>query len=195
MEPESFNRTRQARRRKRFKIPTPDNLANVALFYLSRFAASEESLRRVLENRIRRAAMVNADFAANTATQEKLRHVIGSIIGQHRKSGVLNDAAFAEMKVNSLRRAGRSQRRIAQQLHSKGVAPEIIEKALKPDDDENADVAEHKAALAFARRRTLGPFRKKAASFEQLRKDMATMARAGFSYDMARQVLDGDGDE
>jgi regulatory protein len=193
--------TFRQRKGKRIKIPTPTYLANVALYYLSRFAASEASLRRVLENRVRRAAMANPEFAADAAARETAQKAIDAIVAQHVKSGVVNDSAFAEMKVRGLRRAGRSQRRITQQLQHKGIAADVIARALQPEDDRNPEDIEKQSALAFARRRKLGPFRKEEASketkalFDQRRKDLASMARAGFSCDIARQVLGGDVEE
>jgi SOS response regulatory protein OraA/RecX len=58
--------------RRTFKKPTPERLANAALYYLSRYAASEASLRRVLENRVRRAAMRDEAFAADREAQAAL---------------------------------------------------------------------------------------------------------------------------
>jgi regulatory protein len=186
--------------KKRIKIPKPENLANSALYYLSRFAASEESLRRVLQNRIRRAALAHPDFAADKNAQKTLASAIDAIVAQHKKSGALNDEAFAAMKVRSLRREGRSKRRIEMQLRQKGVAAEIIESALEPDE-ETGD-PERKAALAFAKKRKLGPYRPpalienhkedKKQEATQRRKDYATMARAGFSYDTSRATLGGE---
>ena len=178
-------------RRKRIKVPTAEYLANVALYYLSRFAASEASLRRVLENRLRRAAMVHEAFTADKTAQETLHRAIDAIVAQHKKTGVLDDVAYAAMKVRGLRRSGRSARRITQQLQQKGVAAGIISAALKPGDEENGEDAERKAALAFARRRGLGPFRKSQKDLPENigRKDFAAMARAGFSYDIMRDVL------
>jgi regulatory protein len=184
--------------RKRIRIPTPEYLANVALYYLSRFATSEASLRRVLKNRLKRAAIAHEAFAADAAAQETLRRVIDSLVEQHRKTGVLNDAAYAAMKTGSMRRSGRSARRITQHLQQKGIAPEIIERTLKPQDEDDTGDAESKAALAFARRRKLGLFRKDGVNpknllpHEQRRKDFATMARAGFAYDTARDILGGE---
>jgi regulatory protein len=185
------------RPRKRIKVPTPDYLANVALHYLSRFAASEASLRRVLENRVRRAKRTHESLAADAARLEELHRAIGAIIEKHKKSGVLNDAAYAVMKVNSLRRAGRGARRIAQQLQQKGVATDIIASALAAGDGEAPDGAERAAALVFARRRGLGPFRKtqKVMPENMRQKDYAAMARAGFSYDISRDVLGGEAEE
>lgn len=184
------------KKRRRVKVPTPDYLANVALYYLSRFAASEADLRRVLDNRLRRAAMVYPDFAEDKTLQQTLRAAIDSIVEQHKKSGILNDAAFAQMKANALRRAGRSARRITQQLQQRGVEAELVEAALCAADEGNSEESELNAAVALARRRGLGAFRKtggaKAAGTDQRRKDFATLARAGFSYDTARKVLESE---
>lgn len=190
--------TRARPRKKRIRIPTPDHLANVALYYLSRYAASEASLRRVLENRLRRAAMAHPDFGADHPAQESLRRSIDKIVAQHKKSGAINDEAFASMKVHNLRRAGKSSRRIAQQLHAKGIAPATVESALRPDDDATPQEADLAAAQAFAKRKGLGHYRRpstgtqKHTPEELKRKDAATLARAGFGFDIIRIVLDSD---
>ena len=42
----------------------------------------------------------------------------------------------------------------------------------------------------MARRRRLGPYRPAEARKDQRLRDLATMARAGFAYDVARKVVD-----
>lgn len=169
-------------------------MANAALFYLSRFAASEHSLRRVLENRLRRTALRNPDFAANTELQQSLQQVIEALIERHKKSGVLNDVAFAETKVRSMRRAGRSSRDIKMRLvKGSGVAAPIVDTVLGQDEDAgDAETAELQAALKLAKRRKMGAFAASPADFEQQRKNFATMARAGFGFDVIKKVLGGD---
>ena len=178
------------------KIPTPQNLANVALHYLGRYAASEASLRRVLTNRLRRVTMQNPEFASDVGRQKQLYSAIETIIAAHTKTGVLDDAAFSETKVNSLRRQGRSRRGIEQKLKIKGIAQEKITAALElHNDGADPQEVELKAALALARRRKLGPFRKTAADPDLTRKEFATLARAGFSSDIARRVLKAEAPE
>ena len=48
------------------------------------------------------------------------------------------------------------------------------------------------AALAFARRRRLGPFRTTASRAEHREKDLAKLARQGFAYETARRIIDAD---
>ncbi|MDR3425471.1 MAG: regulatory protein RecX [Alphaproteobacteria bacterium] len=175
------------------KPPTPQSLANAALQYLGRFAASEASLRRVLENRLRRAALRNPAFAADAAAQKALREAIEHIVEAHKRNGVIDDAAFAETKINSLRRQGRSRRAIEQKLAAKGLVKGIVATALdRHADGATAEEVEFKAALALARRRRLGPFGKTTPDETRRRKEFATLARAGFSSTIARRVLQAD---
>jgi len=173
---------------KKIKIPTKDNLANVALFYLSRFAASEESLRKVLANRVRRAAMAHTEFAEDKAAQAKLYAAIDEIVEQHKLSGVINDAEFARIKTNSMRRSGRSSRDISQRLRHKGVAGELIDNSLSQEDGGSDDM---KAALIFAKKRRIPALLQKGITLEQKRKEFAAFARAGFSYDISKKILGG----
>jgi regulatory protein len=180
------------------KIPTPERLRNAALFYLSRYAASEASLRRVLLNRLSRAARAHPAFKADHETQAKLRAAIEEIIEAHKKTGAVNDAAIAEMKVASLRRSGRSEKFIRQKLNRRGLHKAIVSKALDEHDgrgnEGDNEAAETKAALAYAKRRRLGPFRapdRKAdrKKDDSAKKDFAALARAGFSIDIIRKIL------
>jgi regulatory protein len=172
------------------KIPTPQNLANVALHYLERYAASEASLRRVLDNRLRRAMMDHPDFAADDERKASLRSAIETIIEKHKRTGTLDDAAFAALKVSSLRRQGRSQRAIQQKLGLKGIKSDLVAKAITQEADGlEPQEAELKAAMTFIKRRKIGPFRKGVADDDKKRKEFATLARAGFSSDIVRRVL------
>jgi regulatory protein len=197
--------------RRTIALPTPEKLKNAALFYLSRYAASASSLRRVLRNRLRRAAMAHPDFAADRERQAELRDVIERIIATHEKTGAVNDAAYAEMKVAGLRRSGRSGRFIRQKLAERGIAAALAQSALSEHDgDADGEEAEIKAALACAKRRRLGPFRKKAKEagkgrtgdkenreedMKNARKDFATLARAGFSAAIIRKILKASADD
>jgi hypothetical protein len=57
-------------------IPTAESLSKEATSYLCRFAASEHYLRRVLQNRLRRAVLGNPSFAEDQAAQKNLHAAI-----------------------------------------------------------------------------------------------------------------------
>jgi len=177
--------------------PTPERLANGALAYLARYAASEAGLRRVLQNKIRRYNLKDPVFAADAAAQATCAAAIETIVEKHKRLGVLNDAAFAEMKVHSMRRAGKSARRITQSLAQKGVAAPLIEQALTGEEGKDPAQEEEEAARSFAKKRGLGVYRKGGASADRavVNKEIASMARAGFSFDMIQKVLGAEPEE
>ncbi len=185
--------------RRPLKKPTPERLANIALYYLARYAATESSLRRVLENRVRRAAMQDATFAVDREAQDALAQAIDRLVEQHKASGVINDEAFAAMKVGSLRRAGRSARRITQTLAVKGIKVEATQRALDSYEQDEGDDQEMKAAIQFAKKKKMGrfappppPATESALVAKRKNKEVAVMARAGFSFDVIRKVLNAD---
>jgi regulatory protein len=104
---------------------------------------------------------------------------------RYQKSGLLDDAAYAAGRVQSLHRRGGSLQAIRARLAAKGVAASDVAEAVSglraaaPDPDLGA-------ACAFARRRRLGPYRRVAA--DQVR-ELGAFARAGFNRRVAEAVL------
>ncbi|MBM3534482.1 MAG: RecX family transcriptional regulator [Alphaproteobacteria bacterium] len=169
-----------ATRRKPPRKVTQPSLERAALAYLERFAASTESLRRVLLRKIERSARVHdIDRAEASAWVEAL-------IERYLRSGLLDDRAYAEARTASLRRQGRSARAIADRLAQKGVGRKAIADALAPTRIERDELD---AAARLARRRRIGPFRPEAERREHRERDLATLGRAGFAFETARKVV------
>lgn len=190
--PRNDRQKREAQKRgpKPVKKATAQYLENAALYYLGRFSASSGHLRRLLVQRVDRSAKAHGtDPVAG-------RDMVDKLIARFLSSGLLDDAAFAAGKARSLRRRGASRSVIAQKLRAKSVAPDRIDDAVNAADRdaiEDGEDAELNAAWRLARRKRVGPYRKKQADRAELRaKDMAALARGGFSYDVARRVIDAD---
>ena len=60
---------------------------------------------------------------------------------------------------------------------------------------ETEEEPERSAATRLARKRRLGPYRPVAARRDNREKDLAALARAGFSYDVALSVIDAEDPE
>jgi regulatory protein len=159
-------------------------LEKSALFYLERYAASSEQLRRVLLHRVKRAEMLGAEAAEAEAARGHIERLIARFLA----SGLLDDRRFAEAQAQSLQRRGTSRRRIRQRLAAKGVDRDFVDDALETMEPEG-DTSELAAACVLVRRRRLGPYRPTGKRAEFRQKDLATLARAGFSLDVARRVL------
>jgi regulatory protein len=174
-------RHRQRRQRGPRKA-TPRYLEKAALFYLERYAAPAEHLRRLLLAKVARSARVHqTDAEAGAAAVDEL-------IVRLTRAGLLDDAAYAMSRARSLARRGASARGIRSRLLHKGVAPELIDQALA-GLAETAGEPELAAALTFARRRRLGPYRA-AARAERRERDLAALGRQGFDLALARRVID-----
>ena len=102
-------------------------------------------------------------------------------------SGLVTIAAFAAQMAESLLQRGVSSGGVRARLAQKGVASAHVTAALAALGPRGArDVA---AACALVRRRRLGPLRTPAGREAYRERDLGTLARAGFSLDIARRVL------
>jgi regulatory protein len=167
------------------KKATATHLGNVALWYLQRFAASADSLRKVLMRRVEKSAR------AHGTDREEGAAFVEDIITRFRASGLLDDRVYAEGRTRSLHRRGISTRAIRARLAAKGVGADDIDAALKAlrDETPEPDLA---AAIAYARRRRLGPWRQGDDREDRRERDLAVLARQGFGYDTARRVIEAE---
>lgn len=166
-------------------------LQNAAMAYLSRFASSSENLRRIMLRRI------NKSCAYHGEEPEQYIPLLDEMIERYLESGLLDDKAYARGVAISQRRRGSSRRMITAKLKQKGLTYDQIETALEQanaelmdefDDNPHGLSAEAMAAMQFARRRRIGPYRRKDRK-EYRQKDLAALGRAGFNYETARQVI------
>jgi regulatory protein len=166
---------------------TAKYLQNAAAFYLERYPSSAEGLRRVLNRRVAKAKMLDAPIMDN------VQQAIEVVVAKFVDAGVIDDKAFAQTKARSLHRRGTSSRLTRQKLKMAGVDGDTLDEAMEGLDVE-LDVTpaqrEQRAAAALARRRRLGPYRPAEDRKDHRVKDLATMARAGFAYDVAKKVID-----
>lgn len=168
--------------RKPPKKITPDYLYNAGLAYLQRFPASTGYFRTVMMRKVDRSCRhhTQQDRAACAA-------MVDDVIGKFHTQGLLNDEAYLRGMVNSLRRRGASSMGIKSKLAAKSLSADVVAQALSQHaDDTGAD--DLGAALILARRKKIGAFRPPSKEFNR-DKELATLARAGFSYDTAEKAL------
>lgn len=163
---------------------SPRYLENAALHYLKRYAATQSQLKRVLLRR------VDKSLRFHGGERSEALGWVDALLSKLVQGGYLNDEAYAGMKAHSLRASGRSSRVIAQKLRMKGVSADVVTQKLA---DATAELSEEEAARIWARKKRLGPFRTKPETREDNRKrDLAALARAGFSFGIAKKVIDSE---
>lgn len=161
---------------------TPELLHERALHYLERYAASVSAVRQVLRRGLLRAARRGEEIPVDA------ENWVEDEIARLLKAGLLDDRSFAEMKVRSLRRSGASGSKVRQKLAIKGVKAALIDEALQQDEagDDRA------AAVIYARKKRLGPYTSRGDRVALRDKQIAALARAGFSLSIARWVVEAE---
>ena len=159
---------------------TQRRLENIAKFHIERFATTAANLKRVLTRSSEQALRAHGGDKAQCAGW------IEDIVARFVRTGLVDDVRYAMDKAASLRRLGKGPDKIRALLIAKGVDRALVDLALDAGAvtpmGEDAALA---AAIAYARRRRLGPFGKPLTDRDEKRakatKDLAALGRAGFS--------------
>lgn len=157
-----------------------DGLREAALSYVERHGGSVHQVRVVLHRRIDRHAPAEDRIAALERAERILERFV--------QSRILDDRRLAQSLSESWRRRGASVAKVRQKLRTRRISPEFVEEALSrfDEDEELSDLA---SARAYARKRRLQE-RYDLSDRAQRQKALASLARQGFPFDVARQALD-----
>lgn len=186
-EPRQAKPSKSKRSRPASSIASEEALKDLALAYALRFPGTTERLKKHLHKKVGEA--IDAGRAPLTA-----RRWIDPVIATLTRVKVLDDALYAEHRARTLHRRGRSTRLIARDLELKAAPKAAIGSALDTlADDGDTDF---KAAVLLAKKKRLGPFgsglvsQDRDARVKLRMKQLGTLARAGFSFEIARKVVD-----
>jgi regulatory protein len=158
---------------------TAQSLQNAALFHLRKYSASVLQLRRVLTRKVQRFNRLKKGEPPVDASL-----LIAELLLKLVQQGYLDDSRLAEVRSASLRRSGRSARMIRAKLQEKGLGAEVARVSLPSADEE--------VVWVHARKKRLGPYGKPEKRKERRLKDLASLARAGFSFALAKKVIDAE---
>jgi regulatory protein len=168
---------RQPRERKPKKPLTAESLNWFALRYVERYATTREKLRQYLKGKL---------YERGWAGEGEAR--IDALVERFAELGYVDDRSYGESKARSLERRGYGARRVDQALMAAGIEPEMREEIRE-------EVDEVEAAIAYAKRKRIGPFAGERPGPEARQKQFAAMVRAGHSFELAKAVLDAESED
>lgn len=160
----------------------PEDLGRLVGDHLARYGTTRAHLRRLLARRIGRS------LAEHGGDEAALLAALDAALDAAARAGLLDDRAWAESRARSLTRRGVAPRVARERLRAKGVDGATASAAVAG----SAEAPELESALAYARRRRLGRFREPAERAAWREKDLARLVRAGFAWDVARRVVEGE---
>ena len=152
-----------------------DKLLKYAIYYLSKYSSSKKNLEFILKKKIRR-------LSDEKKIRFHLYNEILIIIEKLEKLNLINDQVFVESKIQSLQYQAKSKNYIKQYLLQKGIDKQLIEEQISLFYENNKNL-EKENALKFAKKRNLLD------NDQDYQKKLSKMARAGFSYDIAKEIL------
>lgn len=167
-------------KKKILKKITKQRLKNIALYYLKRFESSVDNLRQVLKRRTNDYAYQNPEF-----NKDEAYAWIEELLADFQKLKYIDDNRYAELKIRSYLNAGKPVRYIKIKMQQKGINESIINNILSEQSFNPLEMA-----LNLAKKKKIGPYRKSEEARKTNRqKDLATLVRAGFDFDIAYQAI------
>ena len=152
-----------------------DKLLKYAIYYLSKYSSSKKNLEFILKKKIRR-------LSDEKKIRFQLYNEIQIIIDKLENLNLINDQVFVESKIQSLQYQAKSKNYIKQYLLQKGIDKQLIEEQISLFYENNKNL-EKENALKFAKKRNL------INNNQDYQKKLSKLARAGFSYDIAKEIL------
>jgi len=146
-------------------------LERLALRYVERFATTRGRLTDYLRRKIRERGW-DGEVGDPAAIADRMAEL-----------GYIDDRGWGEAKAASMARRGLGARRVAGALRQAGITGDDAEAILPGMEERALD-----AALAFARRRRIGPFADTPADRPTREKQIAAMLRGGHSPALARAI-------
>lgn len=153
-------------------------ILNITLFYLSRYESSAAKVRAMLHRRLLRLKAQGIEVPPEA--EEWIEHAIQTA----QNHAYLDDGRYAENQVRRLAAEGRSEHYIVSKLKNDGIDSDTVRRLLEETATTEAERAER-----FIRRKRLGHYRPESERADHYSKDLAALARAGFSYEVATQTL------
>lgn len=176
---------------KKNKKLTRSYLQAAAYRYLERYATTEANLKTVLS---RKADRILREMEDAYELREQSDSWIDEIVKSAVKNNLVNDLFFARAKTETYLRSGNSIGILKNKLRTKGVPVDVISAVVSELKAGGRDI-NYLSCIRYARKRRFGPFRIKEEKENTTQKEIAAMARAGFSYAETTKVLNSTRDE
>ena len=152
-----------------------EKLLKYAIYYLSKYSSSKKNLEFILKKKIRR-------LSDEKKIRFQLYNNIQPIVEKLENLNLINDKLFVESKIQSLQYQVKSKNYIKQYLFQKGIAKELIDEQISLFYKNNQNL-EKENAFKFAKKKNL------LNNNNDYEKKLSKMARAGFSYEISKDVL------
>jgi len=166
---------------------TIEEIENFAYNYLEKYSPSKQQLRTYLFKKL-------VKVKQKISSKKEVFNLIDEVISSLEEKKFLSDEYFSDTKSKSFLRRGYSLNKIRYNLIKKGIDAKHIKSSISKIKEEEAD-PDFFSAIKLCKRRRIGPNREENNRTIFYKKDISILARAGFSYELSKKILDIGKDE
>ena len=161
---------------------TVDEIRNFAYLYLEKYSPSKQQLKTYLYKKIIKKKL-------NISGKKEIFNLIDTVISSLEEQKFLSDKHYSDAKSKAFLRRGYSLNKIRYNLIKKGIDEKYIKSSISKIKEEESD-PDFFSAVKMCKKRRIGPNREEGNRSLYYKKDISILARAGFSYELSKKVLE-----
>ena len=161
---------------------TIDELRNFAYTYLEKYSPSKQLLKTYLFKRYLKKNQ-------KIFNKKELFNLIDVIISTLEKNNLVSDKHYSDARSKAYLRKGYSLNKIRYSLLQKGIDQKYIKASISQIRENESD-PDFFSAIKICKKRRIGPSRPEDNRSLFYKKDISILARAGFSYETSKKVLE-----
>jgi len=164
-----------------------DEIRNFAYSYLEKYSPSKQQLRIYLFKKLIKTKQ-------NISNKKEIFNLIDSVITTLVDNKFVSDRHYSDIKSKTFLKRGYSLNKIRYSLIKKGIDEKYIKASISKIKEKESD-PDFFSAIKLCKKRRIGPIREENNRSLFYKKDIAILARSGFSYELSKKILDIPKDE
>ena len=161
---------------------TIDEIRNFAYSYLEKYSPSKQQLRIYLFKKLIKTKQ-------NISSKKEIFNLIDSIITTLVDNKFISDKHYSDIKSKTFLKRGYSLNKIRYSLIKKGIDEKYIKASISKIKEKESD-PDFFSAIKLCKKRRIGAIREENNRSLFYKKDIAILARSGFSYELSKKILD-----
>ena len=166
---------------------TVEEMRNFCFTYIEKYTPSKQQLKTYLLKKYLKTTISNV-------SKKNINDLIDVVLEDLEKSKFINDQFYSKSRAKSLIQRGSSINKIRNYLLSKGIRSKFINQTIEEIKENNQD-QDFFSAIKICKKKRIGPCRNQNNRSLFYKKDIGILARAGFSYETSKKVMDLDKNE
>ena len=170
------------RNRKKTLEVTVEEMRNLALAYVDKYAPSKQQVKTYLLKKYLKTAVPNIK-------KQDITNLIDIVLSDLEKNKFVNDKFYSDSKAKSMIQRGNSINKIRSYLIGKGIKDKFIKDTVNKIQDQNSD-QDFFSAIKICKKKRIGPARTEDNRPLFYKKDISLLARNGFDFETSKKVMD-----